>query len=238
MPAGSVAGAGSAKNDARLASLVSENEQMATENRDLRNQITALEAQAQELRKRIKDLELAEPQDSESDLERERAEVEQLRQAALEAMRRLQNGDASVLTDEELARELAEPVIYVLGDEEYLEMQGPQGIATFYGDDLLFIPDEGRVLIGKSEEIARDFQSEVSEEEAFLRFKNDSEASRYVFWIDFEGKPRLYKSLKPGEEYSTKTYMGHQWVVTDNAGTPLGELEPIYQSEFEEIIVE
>lgn len=34
-----------------------------------------------------------------------------------------------------------------------------------------------------------------------------------IFWIDQNGKAVFYKKVKPGENYSIKSYDGHEWMV-------------------------
>lgn len=119
-----------------------------------------------------------------------------------------------------------------------MQIKGPQGVVQFQGDDVIMLPDEGRVLIGRSEEIAADLKSVASEQDATLHFRNNSQQNRLIFWIDFDGKPKLGGSLRPGEAFSTKSYMGHQWVITDSDGEGIAALEPVYAGEDEDIILE
>ncbi|KAF9458150.1 von Hippel-Lindau disease tumor suppressor, beta/alpha domain-containing protein, partial [Collybia nuda] len=44
-------------------------------------------------------------------------------------------------------------------------------------------------------------------------FNNRFEAVR-VYWIDMEGKKKLYETLQPGGTYQQQTYVNHPWVIT------------------------
>jgi len=120
-----------------------------------------------------------------------------------------------------------------------MEFKGPQGIVSFQGDDVIMVPDEGRVLVGRSEEIAGGLVSASDEfsQEATLHFRNESEDSRLVFWINGEGRPKLGGSVQPGEAFSIQTSMGHKWVITDLEGVRIGDLEPIHAGQDEDIIL-
>lgn len=34
-----------------------------------------------------------------------------------------------------------------------------------------------------------------------------------VYWVDWEGNPKHYMTLEPGQEEPQKTYAGHRWLV-------------------------
>lgn len=51
-----------------------------------------------------------------------------------------------------------------------------------------------------------------------MTFINRSEGFRAVYWIGFDGQPREYAALNPGERFSIDTYMTHPWMFTDGPG--------------------
>jgi von Hippel-Lindau disease tumor supressor len=48
-----------------------------------------------------------------------------------------------------------------------------------------------------------------------VEFVNTSDAQRRTYWIDYDGKRVLYRTLAPGESYTQQTYATHPWVMTD-----------------------
>jgi len=53
-------------------------------------------------------------------------------------------------------------------------------------------------------------------------FQNNTADIRKVYWLDYKGKRKLYRELKPWESYEIGTYLTHPWVVTDADGNALG----------------
>ncbi|MEL7543241.1 MAG: hypothetical protein AAGJ70_05645 [Pseudomonadota bacterium] len=51
-----------------------------------------------------------------------------------------------------------------------------------------------------------------------IRFVNSSGAHRSVMWIDYDGQPKHYRDLAPGQSYVQQTYVGHPWMFTDGPG--------------------
>lgn len=51
-----------------------------------------------------------------------------------------------------------------------------------------------------------------------IRFTNNSGAHRSVMWIDYQGQPKQYKDLAPGQSYAQQTFVGHPWMFTDGPG--------------------
>jgi von Hippel-Lindau disease tumor supressor len=48
-----------------------------------------------------------------------------------------------------------------------------------------------------------------------IRFLNRSGETRKVFWLDYEGKRKLFKELLAGQEHGLDTYLTHPWLITD-----------------------
>lgn len=63
-------------------------------------------------------------------------------------------------------------------------------------------------------------------EESVLTFRNESDASVLVHWIDFNGERVVYARLDPGTGYDQRTGKGHPWVVTDLDGECLQTHRP------------
>lgn len=49
-------------------------------------------------------------------------------------------------------------------------------------------------------------------------FKNQTNQTRLVNWIDYQGKSVRYKNLQPGQSYKQRTFVSHVWRVTDDSG--------------------
>lgn len=52
---------------------------------------------------------------------------------------------------------------------------------------------------------------------ATIVFTNSSPKTVKVFWLDFDGKRKLYRTLSAGESYEQPTYLMHPWLITDDA---------------------
>ena len=62
-----------------------------------------------------------------------------------------------------------------------------------------------------------------------INFENQTKSLIRLFWIDTSGQRHEYQSLKPGEQFEQPTYVGHVWVVTDQAGKTLGVYRAVKQ---------
>ena len=51
-----------------------------------------------------------------------------------------------------------------------------------------------------------------------ITFVNRTDQSRIVMWLDFEGAPKEYARLQPGEKTTIKTFVTHPWMFTDEPG--------------------
>jgi dipeptidyl-peptidase-4 len=58
-------------------------------------------------------------------------------------------------------------------------------------------------------------------EETHLTFLNKTAADVSLFWIDSEGQRHDYGQIHTGESRDVHTYVGHLWLLTEKAGTPL-----------------
>lgn len=61
--------------------------------------------------------------------------------------------------------------------------------------------------------------------ETRVTFENRMPGEIVVYWIDMDGRRRRYAAIAPGGQHDQHTYAGHVWLVTDQAGTPLGVFE-------------
>jgi len=58
----------------------------------------------------------------------------------------------------------------------------------------------------------KSLQSDVA---TSMTFDNKSKQTIKIFWLDFEGKRKLFVTLKDGDTHKLNTYFGHWWLVTD-----------------------
>lgn len=70
-------------------------------------------------------------------------------------------------------------------------------------------------------EVSRNSDTPVS-----MTFANRSEGYRSILWIDFNGQPKEYANLNPGESFSINTYLTHPWMITDGPGNCLEMFMP------------
>jgi dipeptidyl-peptidase-4 len=63
-------------------------------------------------------------------------------------------------------------------------------------------------------------------EDTQISFENRTNGPVDTFWIDPAGKPAKYNTLAPGGTWEQQTYVGHVWMVTNQAGKRLG----VYQA--------
>ena len=55
-------------------------------------------------------------------------------------------------------------------------------------------------------------------EQTYASFVNKSNESLRFIWLDWNGTPKLYATVKPGGDYRVFTYSTHTWVVEDGLG--------------------
>lgn len=59
-----------------------------------------------------------------------------------------------------------------------------------------------------------------------VTFVNKSDGYRAVMWIGFDGIPKDYAGLNPGEKFTINTYLTHPWMFTDGPGNCLEMFMP------------
>jgi von Hippel-Lindau disease tumor supressor len=53
-------------------------------------------------------------------------------------------------------------------------------------------------------------------QKTYLTFYNATQRTVDVIWINYQGKPILYKSLLPGQFFDVDTYVTHPWIFRDS----------------------
>jgi von Hippel-Lindau disease tumor supressor len=51
-----------------------------------------------------------------------------------------------------------------------------------------------------------------------IRFVNHSGQTVNVYWLDYEGRPKWYQTLRDGEFYDQPTYVTHPWLIAGENG--------------------
>ena len=62
-------------------------------------------------------------------------------------------------------------------------------------------------------------KSRESREPAKLRFKNDSEGTIVLQWIDFDGRLKEFGNIEPGAEVTQDTFLTHPWIAAYGEGS-------------------
>ena len=62
-------------------------------------------------------------------------------------------------------------------------------------------------------------KSRESKEPAKLRFKNDSQGTIVLQWIDFDGRLKEFGTLEPGAEVTQETFLTHPWIAAYGEGS-------------------
>ncbi len=68
--------------------------------------------------------------------------------------------------------------------------------------------------------------SRNSDNPVTVTFRNRSDGFRTVMWIGFDGVPKEYAALNPGEEFTINTFLTHPWMFTDGPGNCLEMFMP------------
>jgi hypothetical protein len=58
-----------------------------------------------------------------------------------------------------------------------------------------------------------------SEVPATIHFANSAFRTLKIYWLDFKGNRKLYKTLRHGQDYVQPTYAKHMWIAVDETGT-------------------
>lgn len=82
---------------------------------------------------------------------------------------------------------------------------------------------------------AKDLPSPRSNQRAAIRFALPSNfrSTVKIYWIDQNGRTKLYKTLWPGQSYLQQSYLNHQWMINDGANCEY----PKVHSKFTSILI-
>ena len=58
--------------------------------------------------------------------------------------------------------------------------------------------------------------SEASREKSSLKIVNQSQAEAEIYWLDFAGRRKLYRTVGPGENFDQATFHKHAWLIADS----------------------
>lgn len=78
--------------------------------------------------------------------------------------------------------------------------------------------EENNVASAKSCQLFGSIKSIDTGVRVNVRFVNRTNGMRSVMWLDYDGTPKQYKNLNPGESYVQSTFAGHPWMFTDGPG--------------------
>ena len=51
-----------------------------------------------------------------------------------------------------------------------------------------------------------------------ITFVNASNAQRGLLWLGYDGQPKDYGNIAPGQSRTQKTFLGHPWMITNGPG--------------------
>jgi hypothetical protein len=57
--------------------------------------------------------------------------------------------------------------------------------------------------------------SRPSKDATGMVFANRSNSTVKIYWLDFQGHRRLYRSLSPGDKTTQNTFIGHNWLIAN-----------------------
>lgn len=61
-------------------------------------------------------------------------------------------------------------------------------------------------------------RSDNSAQKATLEFQNRSGRRVDIYWLDYQGQRKHYKTLNPGQTYMQSTFATHPWIAVDPSG--------------------
>ncbi|CAK9294771.1 unnamed protein product [Gordionus sp. m RMFG-2023] len=62
----------------------------------------------------------------------------------------------------------------------------------------------------------KSLKSAPSEQETFVCFRNETDLSIDVYWINYKGARVKYKTLTPSQTLDVITFVGHPWIFVIN----------------------
>ncbi|MEO0729655.1 MAG: hypothetical protein AAFY64_04650 [Pseudomonadota bacterium] len=78
--------------------------------------------------------------------------------------------------------------------------------------------EENNVASATSCKLWGKIKSRDSRRPVTIRFHNRTRSERTAMWLDYQGRPKEYKRLRPGESYTQQTFIGHPWMFVDGPG--------------------
>ena len=76
-------------------------------------------------------------------------------------------------------------------------------------------------------EIPVKLRSRIYSTSIYIRFHNDSNEKLSYYWIDYEGKEKIYSVLQPHSSYQQQTYTTHPWKIYNSTNT-ISKLIAVY----------
>lgn len=107
-----------------------------------------------------------------------------------------------------------------------LTLSGPSALKAYdlAGYNLLDSIYSGKInpkkIIKKSTSVPRNTPSLVSDQKSKLNIINNSKKDLRIFWVDYNGKSILEKTIPPSTSFSKDTFYNHVWLI-DGGQTPI-----------------
>jgi hypothetical protein len=84
---------------------------------------------------------------------------------------------------------------------------------------------------------AHELKSIKGNVQTFIFFKNQSNSTIKIYWLDYYGKRKLYNTLFPSQQWREHTYLTHPWMITDENDQCLGIFLPKATKTDSEVII-
>jgi hypothetical protein len=121
-----------------------------------------------------------------------------------------------------MTRSQSQPAAPVDGPAGYQIACSIQGLKGFHACDEL--PS------ARSCDSESNLASQASKEATAMTFVNRSDEPVKIYWLSFQGERKLYQYLPPGGRHMQKTFIGHNWLVTNLAEQCIGIFNAAPQS--------
>jgi hypothetical protein len=67
-----------------------------------------------------------------------------------------------------------------------------------------------------------DFSSRPSQERTGMTIVNRSGHALKLYWLNFSGARKLYRTVSPGDQVTQQTFLGHNWLIETAEGDCVG----------------
>jgi hypothetical protein len=74
------------------------------------------------------------------------------------------------------------------------------------------------------------YASQPSKNATAVTFVNRSDEPVKIYWLNFQGRRKLYQYLPPGGRHTQQTFIGHKWLITNLAEQCIGIFDAAPQS--------